>query len=367
MNPFLIWHFVQFAFYIFFIILYLVIFKCLGSKPIYFSLLQWMFSIDHVSNENSQIILNFYGKQMNFSDNKRFRVLLKILVILCFYVVTIIFFDGCILSTIFMDPDAECPEISDSNCFSFGSSSGLNPDVFDCPRNVLISSTNATSRIIVCYSWMIKSQSVFGVINQLGICTSILSLLGFTFHCIYRLASWKRWGTCLIILLGLFMLALLLVCLIVLRVRIAYLDLVLLIAGLLLLINALLLVGLVRKLDRRAKSNCIEPIESPVVETTWTNRKNHFFLLSSRFVIKDLRFFLLLRFSSWTIWRNTRLSFKKKHERSFVLFFLSIIHITDNSTNVDRKPFHFDLNNNISIRLIEKDSSKITKDQWNRK
>lgn len=300
MNPFLTCHLVQFAFYIIFIIGYIIIFKFLGSKPIYFSFLQWMFSIDCISNENSPIILNFYGKEMIFSENKRFRVLLKVLVIICFYVVTIIFFDGCILSMIIMDPDGECPQNSDSTCFNFESAPTLNPTVFDCPRHVLISSTNSTSRMIICYSWIIKSQSVFGVINQLGICTSILSLLGFTFRCIYRLASWKCWGTSLIILLGLIMLTLLLVFMIVLRATIAYLDFVLLVAGLFLLINALLLVGLVRKLERRAKSNRIEPI----AEMIWKKRMN----------------------------RRISLLISIHHQRFWDLFFITEIFILNNLT-----------------------------------
>ena len=262
---------IHIAFYVGILIASIVLFQIIDSKPIYFEYLHSIFAIHRVPDENSQIIVNFYGRKINYSEHRKFRVLIKLLVILSIQIVAVIFFDGCILSTVLMDSDGECPSISGSICLNMEHGIGQKFQVFDCPPNTLISSTNITARVIICRSWMFKSQSLFDIINQLGICTSILSLLGFTFRCIYRLASWRCWGTCLIIFLGLSMLVLLIIFLVVLRLKVAYLDCVLLISGLVALVIALLLVGFVRKLDRRVKLNCVEPIETPFAEVAVEN------------------------------------------------------------------------------------------------
>lgn len=154
-----------------------------------------------------------------------------------------------------------------SICIAYKVDDGLTATTFDCPPNMPLSAMNMTAAFAACYTWVIASQNLIAIINQLAICSSILTLLGLIFRFLSRLAAWKRWGACCIPLIGLGLLALLLICFFVLKLTIAFLDLVLLTSSFVLLVNTLLLVVLVPFSNAMPQSNRVEPIDTPGVET----------------------------------------------------------------------------------------------------
>jgi hypothetical protein len=170
------------------IIIYAIIFAILGLKSSYFSFISLMFGIYKVSNNDKVIMLDMYGTRVNFSAHRRFRIALRLLVLVCCFIISVVFVDGCILSTEVLAPNGICPTASPTDCFYYESHLIVNGRPFECPPSEPISTTNVTAETIVCHTWMITSQTVISILNQLGICSSILPLLGMFFKCLFYLA-----------------------------------------------------------------------------------------------------------------------------------------------------------------------------------
>ncbi|CAF4347714.1 unnamed protein product, partial [Adineta steineri] len=100
---------------------------------------------------------------------------------------------------------------------------------------------------LTCYKWEILSQSLTGILSQMGICSSIVSLIGLLFKYLYLLAYRKYWGTILTIILGLAMIIIPLVVWMILGPPLSYIFFALLTIAVILVINALFLVYTVYK------------------------------------------------------------------------------------------------------------------------
>jgi hypothetical protein len=243
-----------------------VIFAIIGLKSTYFTFLDANFGIGNVTNDNKEIILHVYGTQVNFSADKRLRISFKILVLVSFHIVSLVFVDGCILSRSNLSPNSMCPTSFTTDCFYFDSSFTFDGRHLHCPVSEPVSDTNVTAEVIVCYIWMVKSQTVTTVLTQLGICSSILSLVGLFFRCLYHLARYEYWGTPIMISLGLAMTVIPIILWTIFRVVISSMVSMLIGTAFILLVNVLFLVRTVRKIGgpitvQRSsilKCNCIK-------------------------------------------------------------------------------------------------------------
>ncbi|CAF3645836.1 unnamed protein product, partial [Adineta steineri] len=100
---------------------------------------------------------------------------------------------------------------------------------------------------LTCYKWEILSQSLTGILSQMGICSSIVSLIGLLFKYLYLLAYRKYWGTILTIILGLSMIILPFVVWMIFGPLLSYVFFALLTTTVILVMNALFLVHTVYK------------------------------------------------------------------------------------------------------------------------
>jgi hypothetical protein len=96
--------------YLGFLISIVAIFTILDLKSTYYAFLDTNFGIHKLSKDDKEVILDVYGSKMNFSTNKKLRITLKVLVFVCFYIITLIFVDGCILSRNYIALNAMCPQ-----------------------------------------------------------------------------------------------------------------------------------------------------------------------------------------------------------------------------------------------------------------
>ena len=250
MVSFFIYNTLQIGFYFVILLAFAILFNFIDSKPIYFAFLNTTFKIAKVSNNEKNIVVDIYGKKMDFSTHRKLRISLKILAVICLHIISVVFVDGCILSTSILSEDAKCPSLSETICFHSELYARLNTKQFFCPPDEPLASANLTTGTVICYTWMIKYQGVGSVLNQLGICSSILMLLGLTFKCLYTLAHWKIWGTLLTIALGLALITVLCVFTALLPTAISFLAFVLAMATIVLLVNAVALAHLVRRLGK---------------------------------------------------------------------------------------------------------------------
>lgn len=184
-------------------VIFIIIFSITGLQSAYVSFLNASFGIYEVPNDGKEMILDIYGSRVDFLTNKRLGMAVKVLVNLCFYIISLVFINGCILSTTILSLSSICPMASTSDCFSFESTASINFKPFYCPSNEPVSVTNITADLIICYTWKIKTQTIISILNQLGICSSILLLIGLFFKSLYYLARHKYWETLLTIAFGL--------------------------------------------------------------------------------------------------------------------------------------------------------------------
>jgi hypothetical protein len=234
--------------YIGLFIIFIVILTVIGLKSTYLSFLNANFGIGNVTNDDKEIMLHVYGSQVNVSTNKRLRVSFKILVLVSFHIVSLVFVDGCILSRSNLSPNSMCPTSFTTDCFYFKSTFSFEERYLQCQFGEPVSATNVTAEVIVCYTWMIKSQTITTILSQLGICSSILSLVGLFFRCLYHLARFKCWGTLLVITLGLAMIVIPIILWTIFQVTITSMATMLIVTAFILLVNVLFLVRTVRKI-----------------------------------------------------------------------------------------------------------------------
>ena len=270
MTSFYIHNTIQIGIYLVALLATIVYFNWIDTKPVYFAFLRATFKIRKVSNDEKNVVLDIYGRKMSYSEHRKLRIFLKILVVISLHIISVVFVDGCILSTIALVPTSSCPSSPATTCFHSDRDSKFNAQEFYCPPDQPISTTNITVGLVICYTLMIRSQSIASILGELGVCTSILTLLGLTFKALYLLAYWKIWGTLLTIGLGLTLITGLVLFCVLLPTFISFLAFVLAVATVVLLINAVLLVHLVRRLGQATTSH--DEHTEPWGDILFTNR-----------------------------------------------------------------------------------------------
>ncbi|CAF0974897.1 unnamed protein product [Adineta steineri] len=251
------YNFIVLGLYLSILIIFIIFLRLAGSKSKsgFFSFLNAVFHIHAISNNDREIILDVYGNRMNFSTNRKLRIAIRIGVISSMYMMALIFVDGCIVSRNVLVSTDVCPMKTAMDCFHFQSVFDVSANPFFCPSNEVISTTNVTAHLLTCYKWEIKSQSLTNILSQMGICSSIVSLLGLLFKYLYLLAYRKYWGTILTVILGLSIIISPIVVWMTLGPLLSYIFFALLTTTIILIINALFLVYTVYK----SKNQIIAP------------------------------------------------------------------------------------------------------------
>jgi hypothetical protein len=103
--------------------------------------------------------------------------------------------DGCIMQVQHLSSQDLCP-LQAVDCFMIGQS--LSHERIVCQPGEIIS--NSTTYHPICFIWVYADQSTTNVLNQIGICSSVFSLLCYVFQCSCRISR-KWWGLVLIIIL----------------------------------------------------------------------------------------------------------------------------------------------------------------------
>ncbi|CAF1314533.1 unnamed protein product [Adineta steineri] len=247
MISLLAYNFIVLGLYLSILIIFVILLRLAGVKSGFLSFLSAVFHVHTISNNDTEIILDVYGNRMNFSTNRKLRIAIRIGVITSTYMMALIFVDGCIVSRNVLLSTNVCPMKTAMDCFYFQSIFDVSANRFFCPSNEVISTTNVTAHLLTCYKWEIMSQSLTGILSQMGICSSIVSLLGLLFKYLYLLAYRKYWGTILTVILGLSIIILPIVVWMTLGPPLSYVFFALLTTTVILIINALFLVYTVYK------------------------------------------------------------------------------------------------------------------------
>lgn len=248
-------------------VIFLVILALIGLKSVFFLSIGASFGLRKVSNNDEDIILDVFGNQVNFAEHRRMRIALRIIILVSFHVVAVVFVDGCILSKSILTSKSSCPTTPATTCFYFGTIFSIDGKPFDCSAGEPISAANVTAEMVMCYAWEIKSQSAIGILNQLGICSSILALIGVFFKFLYYLANRRYWGIPVIVGLGLIIIVVPIIVWTVLRTPMSLIIVLLVVAGVILLASTLFLALTVQSINNRIKRQQIDMNKSKPFQT----------------------------------------------------------------------------------------------------
>lgn len=120
---------------------------------------------------------------------------------MCLLVAILVFIEGCIFSTRHVYAKRECSTRT-PNCYLFTEDlSAFQPLYnFVCEPNKPVIPSNMSASYAVCYGFVLPDQSSIDILNQLGVCTGILSLVESLYPHVYKFANKLSGRICLIIL-----------------------------------------------------------------------------------------------------------------------------------------------------------------------
>jgi hypothetical protein len=200
------------------------------SKRLLAELIERLFEITRLDHQT--LMMNFFGIQINLESSRRFRLSLSFQLAVIASINLLLMMDGCILQAHHLSRRDLCPP-GLSDCFKMEILS--THDRIVCQPGQLLS--NFTSSNVVCFVWVYRDQNTLNILNQLGICSSVFSLLCHTFKCSCRMSR-KWWGLILLVLFVLITLTLLIIPAII-KIQISATARLLLTAASFLLINVI--------------------------------------------------------------------------------------------------------------------------------
>jgi hypothetical protein len=162
-------------------IIYVLLFTFFVPIRDYATLLKSLFLMEiNITTHGSskKYIMNIYGENIDLRKSRGFRFHLSAIVGVLFTFITMTFFFGCIVTMEYYYSGDSCPSRS-KDCFVFASSfTEVAPvDQFICNPGETIQTLNLTSyRYVTCFGYEFGAQSTLEILNQLGICTGILSI-----------------------------------------------------------------------------------------------------------------------------------------------------------------------------------------------
>jgi hypothetical protein len=121
---------------------------------------------------------------------------------MCLLVIILVFIEGCVFSSRQIFATKLCSDRI-PYCYLFRTRfTSFHPmSVYECEPDKPVIPANVTANHAVCYGFILPEQSSIDLLNQLGVCTGILSLVDSLYPVAYRFASRKRGRITLLILL----------------------------------------------------------------------------------------------------------------------------------------------------------------------
>lgn len=145
-------------------------------------------------DEESRIYtLNNYGKIKITTTWKYFRIYPAFIVSFLLAATTMIFITGCVMAVQYYRSGDLCPD-HHRDCITMPKSFiAFSPvDQFVCNPGETIKQSNATSsRLVVCYGFVLKEQTMLNVLKRLGICAAFFVILSVMFNVLNRIVYFK--------------------------------------------------------------------------------------------------------------------------------------------------------------------------------
>ncbi|UJR19604.1 hypothetical protein I4U23_022738 [Adineta vaga] len=181
--------------------------------------------------DHQKLIMNFFGVHIDFLSSRRFRLSLIVQLAIIPWITVLLLVDGCVWQIQELSSQDVCP-LSPSDCFLLEKSLAYTRIV--CSPGEILS--NSTSIDAVCFVSIYSEQNAVALLNQIGICSSIFSLICHTFKGACRMSR-KWWGLIILILLLIMSIILLIVAFIIVGMKISVTAKLLLVALICLIVN----------------------------------------------------------------------------------------------------------------------------------
>jgi hypothetical protein len=121
------------------------------------------------------ISIDFHGTKMKMKESADRSKLITTL-FLIFAIVHILFINGCVISIEYLTPGQKCPD-KPKDCFIFESRTSITPNQsFVCDPGEVAIPVNSSVFCAVCYRYILGDQKAVDILNQLGICSGVISL-----------------------------------------------------------------------------------------------------------------------------------------------------------------------------------------------
>lgn len=151
--------------------------------------------LDIIRLDHRTLIMDFFGRQIDLKASRRFRLSIIIQLADMTSIIFLLLLDGCSMQVHYLSNKDTCPgQMTD--CFTYGKSSTHERVI--CPPGQTVANTSSSN--IVCFVWVYAEQNALSILNQIGIGSSVFSLLCHTFKMFCRMSR-KWWGFLLIIFL----------------------------------------------------------------------------------------------------------------------------------------------------------------------
>jgi hypothetical protein len=206
-------------------------FFALLSNRLLAELVEKLFEI--IRLDHQRLLMNFFGINIDFLSSRRFRLSLIIQLAFIPWITLLLLIDGCILQVQNLSNQDFCP-LSANDCFLVRKSGTYERIV--CPPGEILSNSIAID--IVCFVLIYNKQNTVSILNQIGICSSVFSLLCYAFKYTCRMSR-KWWGLILLILLLVISITHFIVSFMIIEMKVSVTSKLLLIALSCLLINVI--------------------------------------------------------------------------------------------------------------------------------
>ena len=217
-----------------------IIFLALLPKRLLAELVEQLFDINCIDHRN--LLMSYFGRKINFFTSRRFRFSLVIQIAFIVWVMVLLLLDACSMHIKYFSNNDNCPS-QPSDCFITKKFSSSTRYVCESGEKISIQ----TNLPVVCFVWVYSEQTTLGVLNELGICSSVFSLLCYAFKFACRISR-KPLGLILIVGLTL-LLMVLLIFFIITNIFVSITTRLLLVVFTCLLINVIQLLQFTRSYD----------------------------------------------------------------------------------------------------------------------
>jgi hypothetical protein len=167
------------------------------------TLLESVFHFKQVRNVgNDYFVIDVCDDKFEISKTISSRLPFVFAVGMCILVIILVFIEGCIFSTRHVYSSKACSERT-PNCYLFKSRLTAYKPLYEftCTPDEPVIPSNMSSNFAVCYGFVLPDQSSIDILNQLGVCTGILSIVEYIYPLAYKFGRRKYGRICLFVLL----------------------------------------------------------------------------------------------------------------------------------------------------------------------